>query len=166
MNPANPKAHFETTGPEIWRRHRRRGGHLRGGRGHRRHHHRRGRVPQVQEARRSRWWPWSLRPLPCCPRVRRALIRFRASARALFPRCWTPSVYDEIIPVANEDAFAVGKQIGKAEGVLVGISSGAAVMGGHRAGQAAGKRGQDHRRPPAGHRRPVSVHAAVRGLTP
>lgn len=36
-------------------------------------------------------------------------------------------VYDEIIPVANEDAFAVGKLIGKAEGVLVGISSGAAV---------------------------------------
>jgi len=36
-------------------------------------------------------------------------------------------VYDEIIPVANEDAFAVGKQIGKAEGVLVGISSGAAA---------------------------------------
>ena len=35
--------------------------------------------------------------------------------------------YDEIIPVANEDAFAVGKQIGKAEGVLVGISSGAAA---------------------------------------
>ena len=36
-------------------------------------------------------------------------------------------VYDEIIPVANEDAFAVGKLIGKSEGVLVGISSGAAV---------------------------------------
>ena len=36
-------------------------------------------------------------------------------------------VYDEIIPVANEDAFTVGKQIGKAEGVLVGISSGAAA---------------------------------------
>ena len=36
-------------------------------------------------------------------------------------------IYDEIIPVENEDAFAVGKLIGKAEGVLVGISSGAAV---------------------------------------
>ena len=37
-------------------------------------------------------------------------------------------VYDEIIPVANEDAFAVGKEIGKSEGVLVGISSGAAAF--------------------------------------
>ena len=36
-------------------------------------------------------------------------------------------IYDEIIPVANEDAFATGKLIGKSEGVLVGISSGAAV---------------------------------------
>lgn len=39
-------------------------------------------------------------------------------------------VYDEIIPVANEDAFATGKEIGKNEGVLVGISSGAAVWAG------------------------------------
>ena len=36
-------------------------------------------------------------------------------------------MYDEIIPVENEDAFATGKLIGKREGVLVGISSGAAV---------------------------------------
>ncbi|MBQ7336785.1 MAG: cysteine synthase A, partial [Clostridia bacterium] len=36
-------------------------------------------------------------------------------------------VYDEIIPVSNEDAFATGKLIGKSEGVLVGISSGAAT---------------------------------------
>ena len=36
-------------------------------------------------------------------------------------------VYDEIIPVSNEDAFATGKLIGKKEGVLVGISSGAAL---------------------------------------
>ena len=36
-------------------------------------------------------------------------------------------VYDEIIPVSNEDAFATGKLIGKNEGVLVGISSGAAL---------------------------------------
>ena len=38
------------------------------------------------------------------------------------------AVYDEIVPVANEDAFAVGRLIGKREGVLVGISSGAAAF--------------------------------------
>ena len=38
-----------------------------------------------------------------------------------------PRPYDEIIRVANEDAFAAGKRVGKSEGVLVGISSGAAV---------------------------------------
>ena len=38
------------------------------------------------------------------------------------------SVYDEIITVTNEDAFATGKMIGRTEGVLVGISSGAAVF--------------------------------------
>jgi len=36
-------------------------------------------------------------------------------------------IYDEIIPVENDDAFTTGKEIGKSEGVLVGISSGAAV---------------------------------------
>ena len=39
-------------------------------------------------------------------------------------------VYDEIIPVTNEDAFAAGKEIGRSEGVLVGISSGAALWAG------------------------------------
>ena len=37
------------------------------------------------------------------------------------------SVYDEVLPVENEDAFAFGKEIGRSEGVLVGISSGAAL---------------------------------------
>ena len=50
VNPANPKAHFETTGPEIYADTDGEVDYLRGGRGHRRHHHRRGRVPQVQEA--------------------------------------------------------------------------------------------------------------------
>ena len=43
------------------------------------------------------------------------------------PAVLNTGVYDEIIPVENEDAFATGKRIGKSEGVLVGISSGAAV---------------------------------------
>ena len=43
------------------------------------------------------------------------------------PDVLNTKVYDEIIPVSNEDAFATGKKIGKREGVLVGISSGAAA---------------------------------------
>ena len=43
------------------------------------------------------------------------------------PEVLDTKIYDEIIPVENDDAFAIGKEIGKREGVLVGISSGAAV---------------------------------------
>ena len=43
------------------------------------------------------------------------------------PEVLDTSIYDEIIPVENDDAFAVGREIGRSEGVLVGISSGAAV---------------------------------------
>ena len=44
------------------------------------------------------------------------------------PKVLNTEIYDEIIPVSNEDAFATGKEIGKKEGVLVGISSGAAAF--------------------------------------
>ena len=44
------------------------------------------------------------------------------------PDVLNTKIYDEIIPVSNEDAFATGKAIGKNEGVLVGISSGAATF--------------------------------------
>ena len=64
----------------------------------------------------------------------------------------------------NEDAFAAGRLVGRLEGVLVGISSGRGCLGRHSAGQAAGKRGQDHRGAAARHRRPLSFHAAVRRL--
>ena len=43
------------------------------------------------------------------------------------PQVLNTSVYDEIIPVENEDAFQIGRRIGSTEGVLVGISSGAAA---------------------------------------
>ena len=43
------------------------------------------------------------------------------------PQVLNTDVYDEIIPVKNEDAFAAGKKVGRLEGILVGISSGAAV---------------------------------------
>ena len=43
------------------------------------------------------------------------------------PEVLNTGVYDEVIPVTNDDAFATGKLLGKSEGVLVGISSGAAL---------------------------------------
>ena len=43
------------------------------------------------------------------------------------PQVLNTKIYDEIIPVTNEEAFATGRQVGRQEGVLVGISSGAAV---------------------------------------
>jgi cysteine synthase A len=43
------------------------------------------------------------------------------------PKVLNTQIYDEIITVENEDAFAVGKQVGRTDGVLVGISSGAAL---------------------------------------
>ena len=43
------------------------------------------------------------------------------------PKVLDTKIYDEILPITNEDAFSVGKEIGKNEGFLVGISSGAAV---------------------------------------
>ncbi|MBR5429101.1 MAG: cysteine synthase A, partial [Firmicutes bacterium] len=46
------------------------------------------------------------------------------------PEVLNTAVYDEVIPVANEDAFATGKLIGQKEGVLVGISAGAAAYAG------------------------------------
>ena len=55
------------------------------------------------------------------------LIRFRVSAQALFPDTLDTKVYDEILPIANEAAFSNANDIAKTEGILVGISSGAAL---------------------------------------
>ena len=122
--PAHPRRHHR---PGDLGGHRRQGGHLRGGRGHRRHRYRRGPVPEIQESRRPGRGRGARHLCRCCPAARRAPTRFRASARALCRTVLDTKVYDEIIPVSNEDAFATGRLIGRSEGVLVGISSGAAV---------------------------------------
>ena len=57
----------------------------------------------------------------------RERIKFRESGQDLFRKFLNTNVYDEIIAVSDEDAFATGKMIGQREGILVGISSGAAV---------------------------------------
>ena len=65
------------------------------------------------------------------------------------PDVLNTGVYDEVIPVTNEDAFAAGKEIGRTEGVLVGISSGAALWAGLQRAKRPENRGQEHRYPAA-----------------
>ena len=116
VNPANPKAHYETTGPEIWEDTDGKVDYLRGRRRYRRHHHRRGRVSQEQESR-------------CEGRRRGAQDLSRAVSKGVagahkiqgigagfVPDVLDTKIYDEIIPVANEDAFATGKRIGQQRG--------------------------------------------------
>ena len=126
VNAANPKAHFETTGPEIF-------ADTDGdvdifvagvGTG--------GTVTGVGQYLKSKK-----------PEVKVVAVEPKSSAvlstgvagshkihgigAGFVPDVLDTKVYDEIIPVENDDAFATGKEIGKSEGVLVGISSGAAV---------------------------------------
>ena len=80
VNPATPKAHFETTGPEIY---------------------------EDTDGKVD--------------------IFVAGVGTGFVPDVLNTAIYDEIITVTNEDAFAAGKLVGKKEGVLVGISSGAAI---------------------------------------
>ena len=126
VNPANPKAHFETTGPEIWDDTDGQVDWFVAGVGTG------GTVTGVGQYLKSR-----------NPAVRVAAVEPKSSAvlstgvagshkiqgigAGFVPDVLDTKVYDEIIPVENDDAFRLGKEIGRSEGVLVGISSGAAL---------------------------------------
>ena len=126
VNPANPKAHFETTGPEIWDDTDGQVDWFVAGVGTG------GTVTGVGQYLKSR-----------NPAVRVAAVEPKSSAvlstgvagshkiqgigAGFVPDVLDTKVYDEIIPVENDDAFAAGREIGRSEGVLVGISSGAAL---------------------------------------
>ncbi len=71
---------------------------------------------------------WSQPVRPCYRAGRPAHTRFRASAQASCPACWTPSLIDEIVQVSNDEAFDMARRLPREEGLLVGISSGAASM--------------------------------------
>ena len=126
VNPANPKAHFETTGPEIYADTDGKVDIFVAGVGTG------GTITGVGEYLKSR--KLEIKVVAVEPATSPVLSKGTAGAHKIqgigagfVPKVLDTGVYDEIIPVANEDAFAVGKQIGKAEGVLVGISSGAAA---------------------------------------
>ncbi len=126
VNAANPKAHFETTGPEIFADTDGEVDIFVAGVGTG------GTVTGVGRFLKSKK-----------PEVKVVAVEPKSSAvlstgvagshkiqgigAGFVPEVLDTKVYDEIIPVENDDAFATGKEIGKSEGVLVGISSGAAV---------------------------------------
>ena len=126
VNPANPKAHFETTGPEIYTDTDGKvdifvagvgtGGTITG-------------VGEYLKSRKPEIKVVAVEPAtsPVLSKGTAGAHKIQGIGAGFVPKVLDTGVYDEIIPVANEDAFAVGKQIGKAEGVLVGISSGAAA---------------------------------------
>ena len=126
VNPANPKAHFETTGPEIYADTDGKvdifvagvgtGGTITG-------------VGEYLKSRKPEIKVVAVEPAtsPVLSKGTAGAHKIQGIGAGFVPKVLDTGVYEEIIPVANEDAFAVGKQIGKAEGVLVGISSGAAA---------------------------------------
>ena len=126
MNPANPKAHFETTGPEIWEDTDGRVDYFVAGVGTG------GTITGTGRFLKSK--NPDVRVVAVEPASSAVLSTGVAGAHKIqgigagfVPEVLDTKIYDEIIPVSNDDAFATGKEVGKNEGVLVGISSGAAL---------------------------------------
>ena len=126
VNPANPKAHRETTGPEIYEDTDGKvdifvagvgtGGTLTG-------------VGEYLKSKNPNVKIVAVEPAdsPVLSKGTAGSHKIQGIGAGFVPDVLDTRIYDEIITVTNDDAFATGKQIGKAEGVLVGISSGAAA---------------------------------------
>ena len=129
VNPANPKAHYETTGPEIWADTDGQvdffvagvgtGGTLTG-------------TGKFLKEQKSGVKVVAVEPAssPVLSKGVAGAHKIQGIGAGFVPEVLDTSVYDEVIPVENDDAFATGKLVGRSEGVLVGISSGAAVWAG------------------------------------
>lgn len=126
VNPANPDAHKRTTGPEIWEDTDGKvdifvagvgtGGTVTGVGEYLKNQNPNVKVVAVEPA-----------SSPVLSKGTAGAHKIQGIGAGFVPDVLNTKVYDEIIPVTNEDAFATGKQVGHKEGVLVGISSGAAI---------------------------------------
>lgn len=126
VNPANPKAHIESTGPEIFEDTDGEVDIFVAGVGTG------GTVTGVGEYLKSK--KPDIKIVAVEPKDSAVLStgvagphKIQGIGAGFVPKVLNTNIYDEIIPVTNDDAFAVGRLIGKKEGVLVGISSGAAA---------------------------------------
>ena len=129
VNPANPKAHYETTGPEIWADTNGEvdvfvagvgtGGTLTG-------------TGKFLKERKPSVKVVAVEPAssPVLSKGSAGAHKIQGIGAGFVPDVLDTAVYDEVIPVADDDAFATGRLIGRSEGVLVGISSGAALWAG------------------------------------
>ena len=125
-NPANPQAHRQTTGPEIWRDTQGKvdifvagvgtGGTLTG-------------VGEYLKSQNSAVKVVAVEPAssPVLSKGIAGAHKIQGIGAGFVPDMLNTQIYDEIIPVENEAAFAAGKEIARTDGVLTGISSGAAV---------------------------------------
>ena len=126
VNPANPDAHKRTTGPEIWEDTDGKvdifvagvgtGGTVTG-------------VGEYLKSQNPNVKVVAVEPAssPVLSKGTAGAHKIQGIGAGFVPDVLNTKVYDEIIPVTHEDAFATGKQVGHKEGVLVGISSGAAI---------------------------------------
>ena len=126
VNPANPDAHKRTTGPEIWEDTDGKvdifvagvgtGGTVTG-------------VGEYLKSQNPNVKVVAVEPAssPVLSKGTAGAHKIQGIGAGFVPDVLNTKVYDEIIPVANEDAFAAGKEVGRSEGVLVGISAGAAL---------------------------------------
>ena len=126
VNPANPKAHFETTGPEIYENTDGKVDYFVAGVGTG------GTITGTGEYLKSK--NPAIRVVAVEPKTSAVLStgvagphKIQGIGAGFVPQVLDTKVYDEIIPVENDDAFTTGRLVGRKEGVLVGISSGAAL---------------------------------------